>query len=256
TTPAFEAPFASPPRVEVFVSEEWSLEALKRAAELPNVSVVLATRTNMLRPEHALFLKRHRAGAVTLHAPLLQPHVEQLRKLPRTLLVFEVDGDRDLEALARVPLVGTQPVRVRAKVLTPALAETMSRLKGAVLELDLRSRTPEQDELALLARLRAQPTFRIAAGQHELVPGLALLKPRLLVVEADEDRLPKPLQDALRQAGIPVRVSVSAGVAVSDVARFSKLPGVELELQLQGGREEQLARVRRTIAGLSPEAAQ
>ncbi len=255
-TPAFEAPLPSPPRVEIWAPESYALESFARLAKLPNASVVVATRSNMLRPEHLLFLRKHRAGGVLVRAPLLTPHVEQFRRLPETRLLVELGASPDATLLTRLGQLGPQPVRVRAKLLDEALLKALEGLKNAELELDLRGRVPDQEELARLRRLRSSPSLRLDAGQAELVAGLAHAKPRRLIVEAADDRIPGPMQDALLAANVPVRVALSTRASPSDVERFKRLPGLELELRLSEAGERDVGRVAALVRGLSPEGTQ
>lgn len=254
--PGFEAPLPAPPRVEIHAPESFPLDAFASLARLPNASVILATRSNMLRPEHVLFLQKHRAGGVIIRAPLLPPHVEQLQRLPNTHVVVELGTSPDETLLKRLGQLGPQPLRIRAKTLEPRLLRSLERLKNAELELDLRGRIPSQEELATLRRLRAPPSLRIDGTQAALVPGLALVRPRRLVVEATEDRVPAALQEALAAAGVPVRVAISSRAGPADVASFNRLLGLELEIRLPESGEGEVPRVGALVRGLSPEGAQ
>ena len=261
--PALDVVFAAPPKVELWVSEDWSLTALEGARELPGARLAIATRSNMLRPELALMLKK-RPALLRIDPRLLQAHVEQLRKLPGVTLVVKAGEGTAKEqqaTAARLSSVGPQGVRLLVGRLDASSLAFVESFRSGELELDLRGRVPDQEELARLQGLtRLRRVVRISAAQPPaLVAGLGLLKPSRLVVESDDDRLPLPMLEALEQlaasGGPELRVVIDEKAGLEDLRRLSSLPNLSLELHLEGQKEVP-RRVQELLRSLSPKALQ
>lgn len=229
-----DLPLPESPPLEVWASEEWPADSLAAAAALPRASLMVATRSNMLRPEIAAVLARRSAAGVRIALPLLPAHVEQLRGLPRLTIAFSAPRVSPGRLPSELTRLGPQTLRAEVDRLDEERAQMLSELRNAEVELDARGRAPDQEELSRLQRLtRARRVIRLRASDPpELVAGLLAVKPARLVVESVDDRVPEPMRAALAQAGVPVRVSVSCRAQASDVRRLGALPGLSLELRL------------------------
>lgn len=229
------------PLVEVWAPEDWPADSLSAAASLPRAVLMVATRSNMLRPEVAAVLGRRRAAGARIALPLRPAHEDQLRSLSRLTVAFATSPSEPGLAL-QLGKLGPQPLRAEVQRLDDAQARALAELKNAEVELDVRGRVPEQDELARMRRLtRASRVIRLRASDPpELVAGLLAVKPSRLVVESVDDRVPEPMRAALAQAGVPVRVQVSCRAQPSDLRLLGALPGLSLELRLDEPPESAL----------------
>lgn len=235
-----DLPLPESPPVEVWAGEDWPADSLAAAAALPRAALMVATRSNMLRPEVAAVLARRRAAGVRIALPLLPAHVEQLRSLPRLTIAFSASAPEDLPS--QLGKLGPQPMRAEVERLDEERARLLAGLKNAEVELDLRGRLPDQAELSRLRRLtRARRVIRLRASDPpELVAGLLAVRPARLVVDSVDDRVPEPMRAALAQAGVPVRVAVSCRAQPSDVRQLGALPSLSLELRLDEPPESAL----------------
>jgi hypothetical protein len=239
-----ELPLSEAPPAEVWASEDWPADALAGAAALPQATLAVRTRSNMLRPEVAAVLSRRQGALVRIGLPLLPAHLEQLRALPRATLVVEVPPGVERAQAAPLARLGPQTLRVRIDRLDEARGAFLAGLKNLEVELDVRGRVPQLEELARrVLRLRA-------SDAPEVVAGLAKVQPSRLVVEAVEDRVPEPMLAALSQAGVPVRVALSARAQPADVRRLGSLPRLSLELALDEPPEVALRRAARLLGEL------
>ncbi|MGI5864343.1 MAG: hypothetical protein ACOX6T_20135 [Myxococcales bacterium] len=228
-----EVLFAEAPPVEVWVSEDWPVESLGDLARLPGTSVGLRTRSNMLRPELASAVARG-AFLVELSPPIVEAHVDQFRRLTRAHLVIGLPEKPGEELRSRLSYLGPQPLRLRADRLDAARAAWLAGLKNAEVELDLRGRIPEQDELGLFLGLhRARRVVRLRASDPpEILEGIRLARPVRVVVETDDNRVPGPMLAALARLDCAVRIRLAAGATADELLRFSHLGRVSFELSL------------------------
>ncbi len=248
-------PLAEAPAVEAWASEDWPADALQALAKLPGVTLAVSTRSNMLRPEVFAALKRRKASALTVRAPLAEAHVDQLRKLAGTTLVLRLPEKPDAALMKSLTHLGPQLLRLQVGKLDEATANWLAGLKRLEVELDLRGRVPEQEELERLAQLaRAGRVVRLlATDPPELVAAFKAVKLVRLVVESLDDRVPEPMVAALHEAGVPVRVRLDAKASVEDVRRLAALPRLSLELVLEGDSDQVLPRAQALLGGLTEE---
>jgi len=243
-------PLPEAPAVEVWASEDWPADSLAAAAALPRASLAVSTRSNMLRPE-VLALATRRRTVIRLAAPLLPAHIEQLRALPRATFVIALPPSPEASLLSQLERLGPQAMRVQVDRLDEARGAFLGKLKNMEVELDLRGRLPEQEELSLFRRLaRARRVARLRASDApEVIAGLRSVGLARIVIEAAEDRVPEPMLAALAQASAPVRVSLSGRAQPSDVRRLGALPGLSLELVLDDPPEVAVHRAEALLQG-------
>ena len=244
-------PFAEAPAVEVWASEDWPADMLAAAAALPGASLGLFLKSNMIRPE-ALAVLARRPCLVRLAADLKPAHVEQLRKLPRSVMVIALKGPLDPAAALKLAKLGPQGMRVQVPKMDGAIARSLAELKNAEVELDVRGRVPDQEELGVFLGLtRARRVVRLRADDPPaLVAALKTARPVRLVVESNEGRLPKPMVDALLEAAIATRVVIDLRATSDDLKRLAALPQISLELTLAGEPEAAMPAARQLLVGL------
>lgn len=221
-----------PLRVEA--SEESDEQALVDLCRLPAAELLLHTRSNMLATGVVEALRRCPRALVELRLPLLPAHRERLEKLRRADLFLAL---REGDALDAQALFSLGPRRLHVRVLGPLSAEraaSLARLRDVELELDLRGRTPDAEELAgLRALTHADRWLRLdAATPPELVAALAPLRPAGLVVEAQGNALPPALVAALAAAGLPTRVVLTWPFSPAELEALEPLHRLALQLDL------------------------
>jgi hypothetical protein len=245
--------FAAPPAIEAWAHEDWPIASLEALRKLPRVSLAVVTRSNMLRTE--LFASVRRSPTLVKIAPKLEPaHVEAYRKLSRATLVVPVPDTPDAALATRLSSLGRQPIRFLVGRLGERQASFLSGFKGGEVELDVRDRIPENEELTrLLGLTRLRRMVRLRASQPpDMVAGLLFVKPTRFVVESVEDRVPATMVDALARTGVEVRVSVDGDVGLEDLRRMSRIDRLSLELHLEREQDGVPRRVREFITALSP----
>ena len=245
-------PFAEAPAVEVWAGEDWPADALASASRLPGATLGLALKSNMLRPEAAAVLRKGRASLVRLAPGLSQVHVDELRGLPKTTLVVPLAGPLDATLSRLLEKLGPQPQRVTLGKLDAAVAASLASLKHAEVELDLRGRVPDQEELGIFLGLsRVQRVVRLRADDPPaIVAALKAVKPVRLVVESVEGRVPEARTAALIEAGIATRVAVDLTATPDDLKRLAALPRVSLELRLSGDADIVVPKARGLLESL------
>jgi hypothetical protein len=244
-------PLAEPPPIEVWASEDWPADWLAAAARLPGASLGLVLRSNMVRPEALGIVKRRRAGLIRLVPPLAPVHVEQFRKVTRVTLVVPVPGPLDPGLAAQLVKLGPQPLRVLVPRMDAATATSLAPLRHAEVELDVRGRVPDQEELGVFLGLsRVRRVVRLGAdAPPALVAALRVVRPVRFVVESVGGRLPEPLLAALVEARVPVRVGLDARATSEDLKRLAPLAQLSLELTLASDPEKALPAARALLEG-------
>ncbi|MBI5546461.1 MAG: hypothetical protein HY901_21480 [Deltaproteobacteria bacterium] len=243
--------FVEAPAIEVWASEDWPSDLLAAAGKLPKATLGLAMRTNMLRPADAALLRKG-PSLVRLQPSLAPAHVDQLRKLTRTTLVVPLAAPLGEKLGAELMRLGPQPLRIVLQRLDAPMAASLRVLKNAEVELDIRGRVPDQEELGLLLGLgRLRRVVRLRADAPvALISALKLTRPVRLVVESVEGRVPEAMTSALLEAGLATRVAVDLSALPDDLKRLAPLPQITLELALSGDPEAALPRARSLLGAL------
>lgn len=247
--------YLQPTPLRLRASEESDAQALVELCELPAAQLELRTRSNMLATDTLDALRRCKHPLVELRQPLLPVHRERLAKVPGAEPLFELSQDAPLD-WAAVSAMGPRRLHVRlGGELTPARAAMLSRFRDLEVELDLRGRVPDAAELARFRDLdRADRVVRLgASAPPEMVRALAAVRPRELVVEARDNRLPKPLLDALADADLPTRVALTWPFVARDAQALTGIRQLALELDL-GAVESMPRGLARALAPVEPDA--
>ena len=245
-------PLSESPAVEAWASEDWPADALLALSKLPRTMLAVQTRSNMLRPSVFSLLARG-SSAVSIAAPLAEAHVDQLRKLTRAVLVLKVPNKPDAALKKSLMHLGPQLVRFQVARLDAATAAWLADFKRCEVELDLRGRLPEQEELERLAQLaRASRILRIAATDPPaLIAALRAVGPARVIVESLEDRVPEAMVEALHASGLSVRVRLDSRASVDDVLRLAALAQLSLELVLEADSDQALKGATQLLSGLA-----
>ena len=222
-----------PLRVEA--SEESDEQALVDLCKLPAATLLLRTRSNMLATGVVEALRRCPRAIVEVRLPLLPAHRERFEKLPRVALLLTLHPGESIDALA---LSALGPRRLHLRVLgplTPERAAELARLRDVEIELDLRERTPDAEELARFRGLgRADRWLRLpSTASPELIPVLAAVKPTGLVVESARNGVEPALLEALRRQGLPTRVVLVWPFIAADLEALVPLRQLSLQFDLQ-----------------------
>lgn len=249
-----EVPFAEAPPIEVWVSEDWPVESLSALARLPGTSVGLRTRSNMLRPELAGAVARG-SFLVELSPRLVQAHVDQFRRLTRSHLVIALPENPGEELRSRLSYLGPQPLRFLAGRLDAARASWLAGFKNVEVELDLRSRVPDQEELGLFVGLaRARRVVRLRSSDPpEILEGLRLARPVRVVIETDGEPIAAPMLAALARLDCAVRIRLAAGASADELLRFAHLGRVSFEVWLGDNAPSELRGLEELLRSVSLE---
>jgi len=246
--------FLQPVPLRAEVSEDSDEQALLDLCHLPGAELQLRTRSNMLSSATLEALHRCRAPAVQLRLPLLDAHQDQLARIPRAQLLFELAPGEGLDWM-QVSALGPRRLLVRVHgPLTAARAASLARLRNAEIELDLRGRAPNADELARFRDLaRADRAVRIdAQAPPQLLAALAPLKLSGVVVEAPGNAIPPALLAALSAAPWPVRVALTWPFTAHQTAALARVHQLSLELHL-GTLDDRPRHLKAALAPLQPD---
>jgi hypothetical protein len=237
--------FAEPPKIEVWASEDWSTSSLVEVSSVPGATLAITTRSNMLR--HDLFDWIGHGKFVVQIAPHLLPvHVNQFRKLRQTSLVVPLSEVPTEEERLQLSRLGPQSLRFRVPRIDASLVSWLTGFKNYELELDLRGRTIDAEELKLFAAIsRARKVVRIGANDSvEELSKLRKVKLVRIVVESVNNQIPTSLSVLLAKMNLATRVQVSAQATTEQLLQFAYFPQLSFEMWL--GRES-----RQTIAKVS-----
>ncbi len=244
--------FAEPPKVEVWASEDWSTSSLVEVSSMPGATLAIITRSNMLR--HDLFDWINQGEYVVQIAPHLLPvHVNQFRKLRQTSLVVplaEIPAEGERLQLSRL---GPQSLRFRVPRIDASLVSWLTGFKNYELELDLRGRTIDAEELKLFTAIpRARKVVRIGANDSlEELSKLQKVKLVRIVVESDNNRIPTPLSAQLEKMSLATRVRVSGQATTEQLLQFACLPRLSFEMWLGRESPQTIAKVSNLLKSLT-----
>ena len=180
--------FAQPPAAHPSRRRGERRASAGRSCRLPGAQLDLETRSNMLATGTLEALRRCERPIVRLAPADRDRPARTAREAPDAELLFDLPEGATLSWTRFRARPAAIHVRVRG-ALTAERA-TASRFRNAEIELDLRGRLPDADELAQFrARSRAR-SIRIAAdAPPEFMPGLEALR-RRLTVETAQNQLP------------------------------------------------------------------
>lgn len=248
---AAPVPFPEAPAVEIWASEDLPAETLAAAARLPHSTLGVVLRSNMLRPKVAALLQQQGRSLMALAPGLAAVHLDALRTLRRTTRVVALSDALSTDLADKLARLGPQPVRFVVSKLDERLASSLAPVKGAEVELDVRGRIPDQEEVTrFLGLSRARRTVRLRAGDAPaVVAALMAARPAGWVVDCVESPMPEAMVAALVDTGIATRVAIAPSAAPEEVERLTVLPWVSLELRVED--EASLARARALLEAIS-----
>jgi hypothetical protein len=227
--------YLGPIQKEVVVGEGTPLAALQRVAALPNTRVAFATRGgNALHPEDVRRLSRLPAVDVHLTAPLLDVHLEVLRRIPTVAgVVLRMPPDATPDPGLGDRLGRTGPGR-RAVVLEGALqADRVAALAGLrrmVLTVRLPGEGIDAELRGALERAGTEALHVVvpATARPEAIATLADLDLEAVILETDGNRLRDEVLAAAAGLGVRTRVRVDGRLSPEDLRRLKGIARLEL----------------------------
>lgn len=244
--------FAESPKIEVWASEDWSTSSLVEVSSLPGATLAITTRSNMLRRD--LFDWISQGKSVIQIAPQLLPvHINQFRKLKQTSLVVPLSEAPGAEEHQQLSRLGPQSLRFRVPRVDASLVSWLSGFKNYELELDLRGRTIDAEELKRFSAIsRARKVVRIRANDSvEELSKLRKVKLVRIVVESANNRIPAPMSALVAKMGFATRVQINAQATAEQLLQFAHFPRLSFEMWLGRESPKTITRVSNLLKNLT-----